>query len=175
MKSMGQHFYTRGISLCSYNGIMRESIYRFKYGGRKEYAKAYGRLMGHRFGAMLKRAGVEGIVPVPLHPKREYQRGYNQAALLAEALGRETGIRVYQDYILRTRYTQPMKTLSAPERQNNLKKAFKIGRDDVKLKVIIVIDDIYTTGSTIDAVAKVLIEAGALRVYFMTLAIGEDI
>jgi ComF family protein len=153
---------------------MRESIYRLKYGGRREYADVYGRMMAERFGKAMQRAGVEGIVPVPLHPKREYRRGYNQAALLANRLGEETGIKVYDDYVVRIRHTPPMKSLSAGERQNNLKKAFKIGRNDVKLKVIIVLDDIYTTGSTIDAVAKVLIEAGVLRVYFMTLAIGED-
>ena len=76
--------------------------------------------------------------------------------------------------MVRTRHTPPMKMLSAGERQNNLKKAFKIGRNDVKLKITIVIDDIYTTGSTIDAVAKALKEAGMLKVYFLTLASGED-
>lgn len=168
------HFYTRGLSLCSYNDIMRESIYRMKYGGRKEYADAYGRLMAKQFCGAVKRAGVDGIIPVPLHPKRKNQRGYNQAAVLARAFGEEAGIKVYEDYVARIIHTPPMKSLSAQERQNNLKRAFKIGQNDVKLKVTIVIDDIYTTGSTIDAVAKVLIEAGVLRVYFITLAIGED-
>ena len=169
------HLYARGLVLCSYNDVMRESIYRMKYQGRREYAEAYGKLLAKQFGPAMKRAGIEGIIPVPLHPKREYERGYNQAALLAETLGEETGIKVFEDYVMRIRHTPPMKSLSAGERQNNLKKAFKIGQNDVKLRVPIVIDDIYTTGSTIDAVAKVLIEAGVSRVYFITLAIGEDL
>lgn len=169
------HFYEKGLALCSYNDTMRESLYKMKYQGRREYAETYGRLMAQYFGNVIKRAGVEGIVPVPLHPKRERERGYNQAALLARAFGRESGIPVYENYLVRTRHTPPMKSLSTAERQNNLKKAFKIGQNDVKLRVTIVIDDIYTTGSTIDAVAKMLLEAGALRVFFITLAIGEDI
>ena len=64
--------------------------------------------------------------------------------------------------------------MSRPERQNNLKKAFKIGRNDVKLNVSIVVDDIYTTGSTVDALAEVLKEAGVQTVYFVTVAIGDD-
>ena len=171
----GTHIYVRGLSLCTYNDLMRESIYRMKYQGRKEYAKAYGRMMAEQFGNAIKRAGIEGIIPVPLHPKREYERGYNQAALLARTLGKETGVKVYEDYVIRTCHTPPMKSLSTGERQNNLKKAFKIGRNDVKLGITIIIDDIYTTGSTIDAVAKVLIEAGVSRVYFISLAIGEDL
>lgn len=169
------HFYEKGLALCCYNDIMRESLYKMKYQGRREYAETYGRIMARHFGNVIKRAGVEGIIPVPLHPKRERERGYNQAALLARAFGRESGIPVYENYLVRARYTPPMKSLSIAERQNNLKKAFKIRQNDVKLKVIIVIDDIYTTGSTIDAVAKMLLKAGTLHVFFITLAIGEDI
>ena len=69
----------------------------------------------------------------------------------------------------------PMKELSAVERQNNLKKAFKICRNDVKLDTIVIIDDIYTTGSTIDAMSHELREAGIKHIYFMTLSIGRGI
>lgn len=173
-KNGTKRYFIRGLPLCTYDDVMRTSIYRLKYGGRREYAEFYGAMMAEAFGSAVKRAGIQGIIPVPLHPKREYERGYNQAALLARAFGKRVGIPVYEDYVVRTRHTPPMKMLSAGERQNNLKKAFKIGRNDVKLKITIVIDDIYTTGSTIDAVAKALKEAGMLKVYFLTLASGED-
>ncbi len=168
------HYYEQGMVLCSYDDVMRESIYRLKYAQRKEYATVYGRYMARRFGSVLRSLGANSIVPVPLHPKRQRERGYNQAAVLAETIGRACGIPVYTDYISRVRNTPPLKSMTPDQRQNNLKKAFKIRRNDVKLGVTIVIDDIYTTGSTIDAIAEVLMEAGALRVYFMTLAIGED-
>lgn len=173
-ESRDRHCYTGGFALCSYQDVMRESVYRFKYGARREYARVYGRLMAERFGEAMRRAGIEGIIPVPLYRLKEKQRGYNQAALLARALGDYTGLPVYEDYVVRVRSTPPMKTLSAAGRQNNLKKAFKIGRNDVKLKITIIIDDIYTTGSTVDAIAGILRKAGAARVYFITLAIGED-
>ena len=69
----------------------------------------------------------------------------------------------------------PQKTLNRAERQNNLKKAFKIVANDVKLKTIILIDDIYTTGSTLDALAETLAEAGAEKIYFLTLSAGSPL
>ena len=77
--------------------------------------------------------------------------------------------------ICRAGKTKPLKNLSRFERQNNLKKAFKIRRNDVKLNTIVIIDDIYTTGSTIDAMAKAMQEAGIASIYFITLAIGRGI
>lgn len=167
------HYFDRGFALCTYDEIMKKSIYRFKYQHRAEYGRVYGRWMAEQFGAAIRRAGVEGIIPVPLHRERERERGYNQAAIMAKELGRKTGIPVYDKLVIRQKYTRPMKMLDILERQNNLKKAFKLRGNDVKLKITIVIDDIYTTGSTIDAVAKVLREAGVSCVYFITLAVGE--
>lgn len=173
-KSRGMHHYTRGLALCSYDEVMRESIYRFKYGGRQEYGKVYGEIMADCFTDFMRQAGVEAIIPVPLHPDRERKRGFNQAAVLAKALGSRSKIPVFENLVVRTVNTLPMKSLSGKKRQNNLKKAFKIVQNDVKLNITIIIDDIYTTGSTIDAIAEVLRNAGCSRVYFLTLAIGKD-
>ena len=82
-------------------------------------------------------------------------------------------IPVYTNLAKRIKNTVPQKELNEKQRQNNLKKAFKIEPDVVKLKTIIIIDDIYTTGTTMDALAEVFLEAGAENVYFMTLAIGS--
>ncbi|GFI64944.1 orotate phosphoribosyltransferase [Lachnospiraceae bacterium] len=81
-------------------------------------------------------------------------------------------IPVYSGMLIRARKTVPQKKLNAPERQNNLKKAFIMGRNDVKLKTIVVIDDIFTTGATIDEAARTLRDAGAEKVCFVTLACG---
>ena len=174
-KTKGMHSYTRGFALCSYDEVMRESIYHFKYGGRQEYGKVYGEMMADCFADFIKRAGVEAVIPVPLHPDRERKRGFNQAAVLAKAFGNRVGIPVLEHFIVRTVNTLPMKSLNGKKRQNNLKKAFKIVQNDVKLNITIIIDDIYTTGSTIDAIAEVLKNAGCSRVYFLALAIGKDI
>ena len=114
------------------------------------------------------------LVPVPLHSARMRVRGYNQSALMAAGISALTGIPIREDVLSRTENTVPMKNMSVSDRQNNLKNAFHACSFDVKLKTIIVIDDIYTTGATIDACATELYRAGAAFVFFMTLAIGTQ-
>ncbi len=167
------HFFERGRSVFVYKGPVKKSIYRFKYAGRKEYAKAYAMLAQQHLGGYVRKVAPDALVPVPLHRKRYNRRGYNQARLFATALGNRMGIPVYADLVKRTRNTLPQKMLERSERQNNLKKAFKINRNDVKLNTIIIIDDIYTTGSTIDALAEVLREAGVEKIFFLTISGGR--
>lgn len=168
------HEYIRGRALYEYSTVC-DSIYRFKYAGRKEYAEAYGQEAAKHLGTVIKSWKADALVPVPIHKKRLRRRGYNQATLFAAALGRELQIPVIDNLISRVENTKPMKMLSGRERQNNLKKAFKIGQNDVKLDTIIIIDDIYTTGSTIDALAREIKKAGVTNIYFIALAIGEGI
>lgn len=174
LKHGDRHYYDRGLSLCTYDDVMRQSVYRLKYSHRMEYAQKYGCLMAKAFGEALLRAGADSVTAVPLHPNRVQKRGFNQAEILAKAFSKETGIPFYKDFVKRDVDTAPLKSMTRAQRQNNLKKAFKLGRNDVKSKVSIVIDDIYTTGSTIDAVAEVLKCAGVSKIYFITIAIGGD-
>lgn len=166
------HLFDRGLALFEYKSISA-SIARFKYAGRQEYAVYYAACMVGRLGGFIKDSGAQALVPVPLHKSRQRHRGYNQAEALSRELSALTGIPVLADWIIRVEKTAPMKDLSARERQNNLKRAFKIRRNDVKLSTVIIIDDIYTTGSTIDAMSRELKKAGVERIYFMTLAIGR--
>ncbi len=168
-----KHDYDRGRSLLLYEGRVRASIYRFKYSGRKEYARAYARLAVETFGDFLEEIKPDALVPVPLHRKRYMTRGYNQAQLLADEIGRRIGVPVRSRLIRRIRNTIPQKALDLAGRQNNLKKAFKISQNDVKLDTIIIIDDIYTTGSTIDALSAVLRQAGVKHIFFLTISGGK--
>ena len=95
--------------------------------------------------------------------------------MIARELSRHTGIPVNTSLVHRDKNTMPLKNLSYAERQNNLKRAFKMGQNDVKLSTIVIIDDIYTTGSTVDSMAQALREAGIPQIYFMALAIGRGI
>ena len=95
--------------------------------------------------------------------------------MFARALGKEWGIPVREDLVVRGRDTQPLKQLNPAQRQNNLKRAFKIIQNDVKLNTIIIVDDIYTTGSTIDAISMEFSRHGVHTVYFITLAVGKGI
>ena len=168
------HLYDRGCALFSYQSVSA-SIARFKYHGRREYAAFFAACMADVLGNFIRDCQADAFVPVPLHKSRKRRRGYNQAEVLARELSALTGIPVCDDLVGRVKKTVPMKELSAVDRQNNLKKAFKILRNDVKLNTIIIIDDIYTTGSTIDAMSRVLKSAGVERIYFMALAIGRGI
>lgn len=167
-----KHSYRQGTALYEY-GSMSDSLFRFKYSGRQEYALFYGKELYERKGKWLFSLKPDGLVPVPIHSSRKRMRGYNQAELLAREVSKLTGIPLYAGLIGRVKKTLPQKELTDRERQNNLKKAFKILQNDVKLDTIVIIDDIYTTGSTIDAMAEVLKEAGVRRVYYMALAIGR--
>lgn len=166
------HLYESGRALFAYSDVS-DSIARFKYHGRREYASFYAARMAEALGDFIRDCRADAFVPVPLHKSRRRKRGYNQAEVLAKELSSLTGIPVCGDLIGRVKKTAPMKELSAVQRQNNLKKAFKILRNDVKLNTIIIIDDIYTTGSTIDAMSRELKSAGVDRIYFVALAIGR--
>ena len=167
-----RHSFVQGTALYDY-GSMADSIFRFKYCGRQEYAAFYGRQLAEKKGMWLGAVRPDALIPVPVHPSRRRSRGYNQAELIAEQLSKRTGIPVNTTLIVRARKTLPQKGLGGRERQNNLKRAFKILRNDVKLNTIVIIDDIYTTGSTIDMLTATLQAAGIRNVYFAVLAIGR--
>lgn len=169
-----EHVFARGRALYEYENIA-SVIYRFKYGNRREYADFLGEELAFYLGVFIRETGAEALIPIPLHTRRRRARGYNQAALLAEALGRHLELPVAEHYLTRVRDTIPCKYLNPKERQNNLKKAFNIPRNDVKLKRVLVVDDIYTTGSTIDEAAETLLAGGVEEVYFVTLACGAGV
>ena len=168
------HAYVRGFGLYVYETI-KASLYRYKYEGRREYASFFAAQIANRWGSVLESLGADGIVPVPIAEEKLLSRGYNQAYLIADALGKRLGIPVYDGLVRRVKSTKPMKELGPKERKDNLKGAFKLCPNDVKLETIIVLDDIYTTGSTVDAVCKVLQSGGVRECYVITLAIGKGI
>ncbi|MCI9334926.1 MAG: ComF family protein [Lachnospiraceae bacterium] len=172
--SRTEHTYIQGTALYDY-GSMSDSIFRFKYAGRMEYSAFYGRELYEKKLHWLRARRADALVPVPIHASRKRRRGYNQAELIARRLSELSGIPVEASLIRRVRKTRPLKGLSNSERQNNLKRAFKIDINDVKLNTIVIIDDIYTTGATIDSMAQVLKEKGVKKIYFMALAVGRGI
>lgn len=167
-----EHNFCKGLSFCLYDAEVKNSMYRLKYGNRRRYAYHYGKMMAEHFSKEIESWNADAIIPVPLHKKRFRKRGYNQAELIAQSISMHTGIKVASDIIFREKTTEAMKYLNRAERQNNLKKAFKVGRNNVKLKTVIVVDDIFTTGTTIDEMSYVLKNTGVKRVYFLVIASG---
>lgn len=166
------HRYRQGKAVFLYKGGMKQSLYRFKYAGKREYAAFYAREAADLYGRWVYDNKIEAIVPVPMYRGKQRRRGYNQAEVFAEALGRELQLPVEKRMVRRTRDTTPQKNLNERERKDNLKNAFQFTDNIVKYKQILLTDDIYTTGSTIDAVAEALISGGVRDIYYICISIG---
>ena len=165
----------QGRSVYVYKGEIRKSVYRLKYSNRREYARFFAEETAKYYSDWCKRAGVEAIVPVPMYGRKKRRRGYNQAEIIARELARILGLPMENAAVKRVRNTKPQKLLSDEERKNNLKKAFQARKFIVKYKKILLVDDIYTTGSTVEAVAHELMRCGVEQVFFLTLCTGEGI
>lgn len=167
----GVHHFTEGRSIFLYGEIWRQSLVRFKYYGCREYGDFYAKAM-YVFGKKyLERWKPELLVPVPLHSRKKRMRGFNQAAYLSEQLSRFTGIPWDDQLVQKIRSTRSQKKLNATQRRQNLKDAYLVKRKLPGFSVLVV-DDVYTTGSTMDAMAMCLLEAGARDVYFLTVCAG---
>ncbi len=167
------HVFTKGIALWSYDEQVRKAVYRFKYKNRREYAGYFGEELIKRYGRQMRGWDADAVIPVPLHKKRLKRRGFNQAELIAKEIGRRLEVPVEPDMVFRIVNTRPQKELNEKERHKNLKNAFKISKNVVKLKKIILVDDIYTTGATADAIARLLLRAGVEKIYVVILCIGK--
>jgi len=167
-----RHVFLQGKILLEYEGKVRDSLHRFKYANRRDYAKYYGKIAAKRYGSWITRMQIDLIVPVPMYRTKKWFRGYNQAEVFAKRLSEETGIACCTD-ILRVKNTKPQAGMSRLERKNNLQNAFKISTNVVKYKRILVVDDIYTTGSTVDELARCLLQEEAYQIYVLCIASGE--
>ncbi len=167
------HNYIQGKAVFSYRKEMKLSMYRFKYSNKREYAQFYAGEAVKQCGMWIERRGIEAIVPIPMFPAKKRARGYNQAEVFAKALGSELGLPVEKNLVKRVRNTKPQKTLNDRQRKDNLKGAFQVRTNIVKYSKILLVDDIYTTGATIDAVAETLQKVGVTEVYFVSICIGE--
>jgi ComF family protein len=166
------HAFTQGRAVFVYQGAVIGSMHRLKYSDRRDYAPVFAREAYRGLHDWIDRIAVDAIIPVPLHRKRRRVRGYNQAELLARELSKLSGVPLETDLLVRTSNTKPQKTLNSSERKNNLKNAFQINKKRVQLEKVLIIDDIYTTGSTVDAAAAALIGAGITKVYVLCICIG---
>lgn len=165
--------FDRNYPVFNYDGDIKDSLYDFKYKNQREYSGFYAKCIVERYGKQILEKDIDGLVPVPVHKKKKKIRGYNQAELLAVMLGKLLNIEVYPDYLLRTEATDPQKELNDKERMKNLKNAFIIGQNDVKLDKVLLVDDIYTSGATMDACSRVLYASGVQNVYCTCVAIGR--
>lgn len=152
-----------------------ESMLKFKYYNAREYGDYYIDTMMKEYGDIIRNWRPEVIIPVPVHPSRLKQRGYNQAEVLARKLSDRTGIPVRTDLLVRRIRTAPQKKLSDAERLKNLRQAFQVRKPIPKgSRRILLIDDIYTTGSTMEACTRCLLEQGAEKVFVASICSGQS-
>jgi ComF family protein len=146
-------------------------VQKFKYGRKVSLGKPLGRLMASGCGGFIEQTGADLIVPVPLHLKRLRWRGFNQSLLLARQVGRACGTRVDPFLLARRRETPPQTQLSEEERRKNMRGAFAVtSGGSVQDRTILLIDDVYTSGATVNECSRALRRAGAKAVYVLTLA-----
>jgi len=156
-------------SVAVFEGPLRQAVHAFKYRGLRSLAAPLASLMVVYCRRDPLPADV--IVPVPLHRSRLRERGYNQAALLAQALGNEIGLPVRKDWLVRTRATPPQVGLDASERKMNVAGAFHCRDGDAVAGCrVLLVDDVCTTGATLESCSLALRQAGARSVWAFTLA-----
>jgi ComF family protein len=167
----GAHCFDRARAKGFYQGLIREVIHRFKYGGQTFLVRPLARILIGPAKELTRLHGIDTIVPVPLHHKRLRQRGFNQASLLARRLGPLLQIPVDYSSLKRTRWTDPQIGLSRSQRAANVKGAFSLkGSDKIKGKGVLLLDDVLTTGETVNQCVRVLKDGGARDVAVLTIA-----
>jgi len=156
-----------------YESSTKEMIHQFKYGKRVMLRKPLGLLAAAHLNAFAIKFKADLILPVPLHMRRLRERGFNQAILLGEIFSRSWGVALSRNNLKRIRWTEPQVNLGAAERAANVKGAFAIASENaITGKRIILVDDVYTTGSTAKECSRVLMKAGAAEVAVLTVARG---
>lgn len=167
------HGFVQAKAVYFYSGETQKGMYRFKYSNRRSYARVYAKtaVLMHR--KWLNSIKPDVIIPVPMFKNKERERGYNQATVFANELSKVTGLYCDDKSLTRIKNTTPLKFLDMQGRQKDLKDAFSFNGEKIKYKTVLLVDDILTTGATVDEVCKVLHEAGVDKVYVMTVCVGE--
>ncbi|MBP7710641.1 MAG: ComF family protein [Rickettsiales bacterium] len=164
--------FDKSVAIFRYNHVIRKIISSLKYRDQTFVAKKFARLLFDK--AKNEIAACDLIIPVPLHVKRLRKRKFNQAILLAKNLLKFAPKKTfYPDFLIRTKHTKPQVELKKKDRENNLKNVFEVNekyRETVRGKKIILIDDVTTTGATLENCAKVLKKCGAKEVVVLVVA-----
>ena len=153
---------------AAYGGLVREAVHGLKFGGRRSLARPLADLLGEQCAPGLG-ARPDALVPVPLARARERERGFNQAALVAERLGERLALRVRPRWLVRLRATAAQSDLTAAERRTNVAGAFAAS-PAVAGRHVVIVDDVVTTGATVGECARALRAAGAGRIGVLTVA-----
>jgi ComF family protein len=163
--------YQRARAAVRYDDVARTLVHALKYQDRTDLAPAMGRWMARAGRELLEQADM--LIPVPLHWRRGWRRRYNQSGALAAVVGRQSGVKLTSEALLRVRPTQQQIGLSRSERASNVQGAFKVAGDrqsEIQGRRVILVDDVLTSGATADACARALLRARAAQVDVLVFA-----
>ena len=167
-----RHFYERGVAVFAYTDGIKQSIYQFKYHDKREYAAFYGRQAARQCGALIRKWDIDLVLPLPMYEAKQINRGYTQSELFARELSKNLNLICASEILVRIRKTTPMKELNDEERRKNVERAFLVKENVVKYKKILLVDDIYTSGATMEACTRILLSAGIPNVFVLSICIG---
>ena len=164
-------YFTIARALGAYEGSLQEAIHRWKYEGKTYLTHFFAEWMVEGLNRYWNPDAFDLLIPVPLHRQRLRERGFNQVLLLVKEISSRTGIPYRKTILQKKKPTTPQVTLSGRERERGLKGAFHvIGREELAGKSVLLLDDVYTTGATVNECSKMLRRGGAKRVDVLTLA-----
>lgn len=168
----GKRFHFSGVRAAfRYTEDVRKVIHAFKFHRKTSLARRLGRTLAFAVIQDVRFGDVDCLVPVPLHPSRLRERGYNQSDLLAEAICAELGIVCMKNALIRTKRTRAQTALNPQRRQRNVEKAFAVVHPTGLVgKKVALVDDVFTTGATVEACAQALRDGGAADVTVLTVA-----
>jgi competence protein ComFC len=153
---------------------LQHIIHSIKYGSKYLTGKFLGSQLSNHLKKKIESWKIDCIIPVPLHHLKKAERGYNQSLYIAKGLGKGLNIPVADRFIKRKKYTKSQTTMDLIERQENIEEAFKAKKNlNLEGKNILLVDDVITTGSTIKECGKILLKAGASKVYAVSVAIAD--
>jgi competence protein ComFC len=163
-------FFNSSLALFSYSTAVQELVHLFKYRGYKGLGKLFGKMIGKSLLLNHCVESLDALVPVPLHIKRLRERGFNQAGLIARCAADKCGLEVWEEALIRRRYTAPQATMKREERLVNIQGAFEtVDFGKIENARVALVDDVLTTGSTMNECARVLRQAGAASVMSVTI------
>lgn len=158
-------------SAVLFEGAARDLIHRLKYGGKVQHSRPLALLVVEHLADYIAACRVDLVVPVPLHVKRLRERGFNQAVLLGEIIARQWRMPLCRTNLRRSRWTEPQVGMTAAERAGNVRGAFSLAdRGTMTGRRILLVDDVFTTGSTVAECARTLKKGGVEAVYSVTVA-----
>ncbi len=160
-----------GYSIFRYKGIIRDTFIKYKFNNKPYLSKTFSKIIlkNKKICGILKKYDI--IIPVPVHKKRKQKRGYNQTEIIAREIAKALDIKIVTDVLIKNKNIKPQSQLTKRDRKQNVKNAFKVQNNKKIInKSILIFDDVYTTGSTINECSKVIKLAGAKNIGILTIA-----